>query len=88
MLCTDLFSDWCIHQVAPTIKERMVKAGSMLIGYQPLGDKVNFFRLVIANLSLELTDMDFIVNEIDTLGKDICFWKIKLICTLTYIYYI
>lgn len=32
-----------LAKVAPVIKERMMKQGSMMVGYQPLGNKVNFF---------------------------------------------
>lgn len=60
-----------LSQVAPVIKERMVKAGTMLIGYQPQGNKVNFFRMVISNLDCTSADMDFLINEIDNLGHDL-----------------
>uniref|UniRef100_A0AAV2LYR9 Cysteine sulfinic acid decarboxylase n=1 Tax=Knipowitschia caucasica TaxID=637954 RepID=A0AAV2LYR9_KNICA len=36
-----------LAKVAPVIKERMVKQGSMMVGYQPLRDKVNFFRVTV-----------------------------------------
>ena len=49
----------------------MVMKGSMLIGYQPLGSKVNFFRMVLANHQLQQCDMDFCVEEISRLGNDL-----------------
>ena len=51
----------------------MVKQGSMLIGYQPLTVKgfVNFFRIIINNPKSDYSDMEFVVKEIDRLGKDL-----------------
>ena len=61
----------CRLQVAPIIKERMVLKGSLLIGYQPLGDRVNFFRMVVCNSQTTHADMDYALEEIDRLGRDI-----------------
>jgi len=58
-------------QIAPVIKERMMKRGTMLISYQPDGDYVNFFRMIISNLDTTKQDMDFVVNEIEMLGNDL-----------------
>ncbi|XP_048406963.2 acidic amino acid decarboxylase GADL1-like isoform X4 [Stegostoma tigrinum] len=60
-----------LHMVAPVIKERMMKKGSMMVGYQPHRDKVNFFRQIIISPLVSREDMDFILNEIDSLGKDL-----------------
>ncbi|KAK2714655.1 cysteine sulfinic acid decarboxylase-like isoform X2 [Artemia franciscana] len=63
-----------LGQVAPKIKERMVKEGTMLIGYQPLGTKKlpNFFRLVIScQPPLTNDDMKHIADEIERLGNDL-----------------
>ncbi|KAJ8309070.1 hypothetical protein KUTeg_013944 [Tegillarca granosa] len=60
-----------LENVAPKIKERMTMNGSMLVGYQPDGDRVNFFRMIISNLEITHEDMDFVVNEIDRLGRDL-----------------
>ncbi|XP_072139632.1 acidic amino acid decarboxylase GADL1-like [Mobula birostris] len=60
-----------LHCVAPVIKERMMKKGSMMVGYQPHRDKVNFFRQIIISPLVSREDMDFILNEIDSLGKDL-----------------
>ena len=57
--------------MAPKIKERMTLQGTMLIGYQPLGDLVNFFRLVVANLQCTDQHMDHVVSEIERLGEDL-----------------
>lgn len=58
-------------QVAPLLKERMVKKGSMMIGYQPHGTRANFFRMVVANPSLSQADMDFLLGELERLGQDL-----------------
>jgi len=42
-----------------------------MIGYQPLGNKVNFFRFVLANPASTSEDMDFIISEIERLGQDL-----------------
>lgn len=48
-----------------------MKAGSMMVGYQPDGDLVNFFRMIISNLDIVKSDMEFVVDEIDRLGKNL-----------------
>uniref|UniRef100_A0A182QH49 Glutamate decarboxylase n=1 Tax=Anopheles farauti TaxID=69004 RepID=A0A182QH49_9DIPT len=60
-----------LHKVAPKVKERMMKDGSMMITYQPIHDKPNFFRLVLQNSSLDKADMNYIIDEIERLGKDL-----------------
>ncbi|XP_033624403.1 cysteine sulfinic acid decarboxylase-like isoform X2 [Asterias rubens] len=60
-----------LAKVAPIIKERMMKNGTMMIGYQPLGDHVNFIRMVYANHATTTQDVDWIVDEIERLGHDI-----------------
>uniref|UniRef100_A0A8C7X667 Glutamate decarboxylase like 1 n=1 Tax=Oryzias sinensis TaxID=183150 RepID=A0A8C7X667_9TELE len=57
--------------VAPVIKERMMKTGSMMIGYQTHGDKPNFFRMVVINPQVSKQDLDFVLDEIHSLGKDL-----------------
>ncbi|XP_021499177.1 cysteine sulfinic acid decarboxylase isoform X2 [Meriones unguiculatus] len=60
-----------LSQVAPVLKERMVKKGSMMIGYQPHGARANFFRMVVANPSLSQADIDFLLGELELLGQDL-----------------
>ncbi|XP_033121802.1 cysteine sulfinic acid decarboxylase-like [Anneissia japonica] len=60
-----------MRKVAPIIKERMVRNGSLLIGYQPLEPRVNFFRQIFANAQTSKEDVDYIINEIATLGEDL-----------------
>lgn len=57
-------------QVAPLIKHRMMEKGSVLIGYQPLREKVNFFRCVFSNPATQQEDVDFLLSEIVRLGED------------------
>lgn len=69
-------SDWWdkMEKVAPLIKERMIKAGTLMIGYQPLPYKGlrNFFRMVLHAVPRpEKEDMEHIVNEIDRIGKEL-----------------
>uniref|UniRef100_A0A665VL61 Zgc:163121 n=1 Tax=Echeneis naucrates TaxID=173247 RepID=A0A665VL61_ECHNA len=58
-------------QVAPRIKGRMMEKGSVLIGYQPLGTRVNFFRCVFSNPATQQEDIDFLLDEISCLGHDL-----------------
>jgi len=58
-------------QIAPIIKERMVRAGTMLITYQTLRNMPNFFRLVLQNSGLTEVDMKFFVEEIERLAMDL-----------------
>ncbi|XP_030054046.1 cysteine sulfinic acid decarboxylase isoform X2 [Microcaecilia unicolor] len=60
-----------LGKVAPVIKERMVKKGSMMVGYQPHGSKVNFFRQIVVNPSTTEDDMNFFLDEIEKLGHDL-----------------
>ncbi|XP_007191597.2 acidic amino acid decarboxylase GADL1 isoform X1 [Balaenoptera ricei] len=59
-----------LHLVAPAIKERMMKKGSLMLGYQPHRGKVNFFRQVLISPQVRREDMDFLLDEIDLLGRD------------------
>lgn len=63
-----------VEKIAPIIKERMIKAGSLMIGYQPLPYKglKNFFRMVLHSVpNPTRKDMEHIVNEIEKFGKDL-----------------
>ena len=69
MLCNVFI--YLTFQVGPLIKAGMMKAGTMMIGYQPDGKFVNFFRMVLSNFDTTTDDMDFLIQEIDRLGKDL-----------------
>ncbi|CAH0729576.1 unnamed protein product, partial [Brenthis ino] len=60
-----------LHKVAPKLKERMIKEGSMMVTYQPQGNLVNFFRIVFQNSALDHKDMLYFANEFERLGSDI-----------------
>lgn len=60
-----------IEAVAPKIKERMMREGTMMMTYQPLRSIPNFFRLVLQNSSLTREDMQHIVAEVVRLGEDL-----------------
>ena len=49
----------------------MVKRGTMMVSYMPLGDKPNFFRMVTVSPLATEKDMDFVLDEIDQLGCDL-----------------
>ncbi|XP_057315030.1 cysteine sulfinic acid decarboxylase-like [Hydractinia symbiolongicarpus] len=59
------------HNIPPIIKERMTRNGSMMIGYQPLKQHVNFWRMTVINPAVTYKDMEFVVDEIERLGKDL-----------------
>ncbi|TTU28031.1 Glutamate decarboxylase 2 [Bagarius yarrelli] len=59
------------QKVAPTIKARMMEYGTTMVSYQPQGDKVNFFRMVISNPAATFEDIDFLIEEIERLGQDL-----------------
>nr|APU50750.1 cysteine sulfinic acid decarboxylase-like protein 209 [Saccoglossus kowalevskii] len=67
---TDEFNAW-LGKVAPVIKERMVKQGTLMIGYQPLFGKPNFFRHIFSNAKTTFQDVEYILDEIDRLGNDL-----------------
>uniref|UniRef100_A0A8C8SVC3 Glutamate decarboxylase 1 n=1 Tax=Pelusios castaneus TaxID=367368 RepID=A0A8C8SVC3_9SAUR len=60
-----------LHQVAPKIKAQMIEEGTTMVSYQPHADKVNFFRMVFSNPATRKSDVDFLLEEIERLGKDL-----------------
>lgn len=62
-----------LYAVAPAIKERMIRRGSLMVGYSPLPckNKGNFFRMTLACFPPPREeDIDFLVDEIERLGED------------------
>uniref|UniRef100_A0A673MM83 Zgc:163121 n=1 Tax=Sinocyclocheilus rhinocerous TaxID=307959 RepID=A0A673MM83_9TELE len=59
------------NEVAPKIKTKMMEEGFTMIGYQPLEDKVNFFRCVFSNPATQREDVDFLIDEITRLGCEL-----------------
>ncbi|ROL44622.1 Glutamate decarboxylase 1 [Anabarilius grahami] len=60
-----------LHMVAPKIKTKMMEEGFTMIGYQPLKNKVNFFRCVFSNPATQREDVDFLLVEIARLGCEL-----------------
>uniref|UniRef100_A0A8C9W5B8 Cysteine sulfinic acid decarboxylase n=1 Tax=Scleropages formosus TaxID=113540 RepID=A0A8C9W5B8_SCLFO len=60
-----------LSKVAPAIKERMVRQGSMMIGYQPQAGRVNFFPMIVHSPQISEQDVHFLLNEIERLGGDL-----------------
>ncbi|XP_076665776.1 cysteine sulfinic acid decarboxylase [Andrena cerasifolii] len=58
-----------LNEVAPKLKEKMTKRGSLMINYQPLRDKPNFFRFVIQNSGVEIQDIHYVFDELENLGE-------------------
>lgn len=67
--------DWWakLYTVAPTIKEHMIKRGSLMVGYSPLPckNKGNFFRMTLSCFPpAREEDIDFLLDEIERLGEE------------------
>lgn len=60
-----------LARLCPIIKERMMKAGTLMVGYQRDGKVPNFFRTIISQDAITEKDIDFMLNEIDRLGEDL-----------------
>uniref|UniRef100_A0A8C4ZHE7 Glutamate decarboxylase 1a n=1 Tax=Gadus morhua TaxID=8049 RepID=A0A8C4ZHE7_GADMO len=60
-----------LSPVAPKIKALMMESGTTMVGYQPQGQKVNFFRMVVSNPAATQSDIDFLIDEIERLGHDL-----------------
>ncbi|KAM6967398.1 cysteine sulfinic acid decarboxylase [Aplochiton taeniatus] len=60
-----------LHLVAPVIKERMMKKGSLMVGYQSHGEKPNFFRQIFISPQVSREDVEFLLDEMHCLGKDL-----------------
>lgn len=55
----------------PQIKSGMVAEGTTMIGYQPLQGRTNFIRMVTSSPHACAADMDFVLDEVDRLGRNI-----------------
>ena len=53
------------------LKSRMMQAGTLMVGYQPLDHRPNFFRNIISSAAVTHADVDFLLNEMDRLGHDL-----------------
>ncbi|CAN7944937.1 unnamed protein product, partial [Ixodes pacificus] len=57
--------------VTAQLKARMMNTGTLMITYQPIWDKPNFFRNIVSNAGVRPEDIDFLVQEMDRLGHDL-----------------
>lgn len=48
-----------------------MKKGSMMVSYQPHGARVNFFRQIVTSPAVTTADLDFFLDEIERLGRDL-----------------
>jgi len=60
-----------LGRVTAELKSRMMYAGNLMVSYQPLDDKPNFFRSIISNQACTEEDIDFMLEELDRLGIDL-----------------
>ena len=54
----------------------MMIKGSTMVGYQPLGDHPNFFRMITSNPASTCDDVDFLLHEIERLAESLDFEKL------------
>ena len=57
-------------QVTARIKAKMMIGGTLMMNYQPLGDRPNFFRSIISNQATNEDDIDYMLKEFQRLGED------------------
>lgn len=60
-----------LHEVAPKIKEKMMREGTMMVTYQAQKGHPNFFRIVFQNSGLTKSDMTHLIEEFERLGEEI-----------------
>ncbi|KAG7154178.1 Acidic amino acid decarboxylase GADL1-like 2 [Homarus americanus] len=63
-----------LSKVAPELKTRMIKAGSMMIGYQPVKEKglVNFVRMINTCVPAPTNQhMEQVLDQLEALGADL-----------------
>ena len=48
-----------------------MQRGTTMVGYQPDKNKPNFFRMIISNQAITHEDLDFLIDEIIEIGKDL-----------------
>ncbi|XP_015918434.1 glutamate decarboxylase [Parasteatoda tepidariorum] len=60
-----------LGELTAKLKSKMMNAGTLMIGYQPLGDIPNFFRSIISSAAVQEADVDYALDELDRLGHDL-----------------
>ena len=59
-----------LDRVAPYIKGKMQMSGTIMVGYQPLRNLPNFFRMIFTSSNVTRNDVDFLLNEIQKYGNE------------------
>ncbi len=59
-----------LHRLSVAIKNRMQREGTMLLGYQPLAGRPNFFRLLLINPAVTREDVDTALALLDRYGTE------------------
>lgn len=49
----------------------MTEKGSLLVGYQPVKDKCNSFRMIVHSAAVGHVHMDYVLDEIERLAADL-----------------
>lgn len=76
MMCKEtivLYNNNKLLQIAPKVKELMIRKGSLMLGYSPLQHRNigNFFRMVFTCFPvIDEPELEFILNEIERLGEE------------------
>ncbi|CAD5214898.1 unnamed protein product [Bursaphelenchus okinawaensis] len=60
-----------LEKIAPKIKAKMMERGTTMVGYQPDKQRPNFFRMIISNQAITEDDLDFLIDEIIDIAKDL-----------------
>ncbi|PAA62473.1 hypothetical protein BOX15_Mlig010169g1, partial [Macrostomum lignano] len=63
--------DSAINEVAPKVKALMMESGTTMVGYQPLGNLPNFFRMIVSNPAATEADIDFLLDCIEKYSAEI-----------------
>ncbi|HSP81922.1 MAG TPA: hypothetical protein VLQ93_25600, partial [Myxococcaceae bacterium] len=59
-----------LPRLSVSIKDRMQREGTMMLGYQPLAGRPNFFRLLFINPAVTREDVDTTLELLDRYGSE------------------
>ncbi len=54
-----------LHGLAPKVKDKLQREGSAMLGFQPLGERPNFFRLLVMSPDVRESDVEATIERID-----------------------
>ncbi|KAG5860976.1 hypothetical protein JTB14_026960 [Gonioctena quinquepunctata] len=66
-----------LGDMCPRLKAKMMEVGTLMTGYQPDDRRPNFYRNIISSAAVTEADIDFLLNEMDRLGQDCNFRRLK-----------